>query len=272
LVDQTPTSGNASRRSSSASSAALSDFSQMEDELDKLIEAGDWQAVVIAAAKFDAEGSYMGEDASRRSSTQASDANSYASVMDNSSTGRSASMGGKSVNTSASQRERLLEIRARVIQLVRDVVPEEVDNVDEMMLQFKGKEEDLLETLRTMKERSVAKKARLEAQKIARRNTRSRDKTEGFQPAVAANSNESILEDSDETDEIYFESNTSTSVTDGDEIAGSSGSYSGIEDFGSFEHATKVDPDKAAAAAAAWAIERSLNEMMEKEQQQEGFL
>ena len=58
-----------------------------------------------------------------------------------------------------------------------------MDNVNEMMNQFKGKEEELLETLRTMKERNVAKKARLESQKIARRNTRSRE-GEGF-PAPA---------------------------------------------------------------------------------------
>ena len=44
-------------------------------------------------------------------------------------------------------------IREEVENLVRRVVPEEIDNVDEMMLQFKGREEELVETLRTMQQR-----------------------------------------------------------------------------------------------------------------------
>ena len=37
-------------------------------------------------------------------------------------------------------------------------VPEEKDNVDEMMMQFRGREEELVETLRSMQERQVAQK------------------------------------------------------------------------------------------------------------------
>jgi hypothetical protein len=58
------------------------------------------------------------------------------------------------------------EIREEVENLVRRVVPEEIDNVDEMMLQFEGREEELVETLRTMQEKASGPKgprARAEA-------------------------------------------------------------------------------------------------------------
>ena len=275
-------------RRKSASSVTLSDFSQKATELDLLIDAGDWQAVVVAAARYDAEGGSTigGEDASRscrsRTSTQGSDANdtsSYTSNMD-----YSISMG-RSVATSASQKERIQEIREQVTKLVLDTVPDEVDNVDEMMNQFKGKEEELLETLRTMKERNVAKKARVESQKIARRNTRSRDRKEGFPstvtstpsttPAVgrlvnedteAEEHSENILASSSSNDNDSMPEGSSSVTTDNDEETVETGYDSGKEYVGSFENATRVDPDTAAAAAAAWAIQRSLDNMMEKEE------
>ena len=61
--------------------------------------------------------------------------------------------------------QKVQEIRSEVESLVRRVVTEEIDNVDEMMLQFKGREEELVETLRTMQERQVAQKARVQGQK-----------------------------------------------------------------------------------------------------------
>ena len=48
------------------------------------------------------------------------------------------------------------EIKSEVEALVRRVVPDEIDNVDEMMKQFKGREDEMIETLRTMQERSIA--------------------------------------------------------------------------------------------------------------------
>jgi len=300
----TTTSAKRSRRkkqSSSASSVTSNEFSQKAAELDRLIDAGDWQAVVVVAAQYDAEGESTvgGEDASRscrsRTSTQGSDAqgsdamDSYVSNTDYSSVDRSFSMG-RSVTTSASQKERLQEIRAQVTQMVQDIVPDEVDNVDEMMNQFKGKEEELLETLRTMKERNVAKKARLESQKIARRNTRSRDKKEGFPSSATTattatttpsaklgfglpvnedtetESPEVILASSDSNDDDVSLPPVSSSITsDNDEETDETGYYTAKE-YGSFENTQRIDPDTAAAAAAAWAIQRSLDRMIEKEE------
>jgi len=64
------------------------------------------------------------------------------------------------------------EVRSEVEALVRRVVPEEIDNIDEMMNQFKGREEELVETLRTMQERAVAQKARQAGQKSAKMEAR----------------------------------------------------------------------------------------------------
>lgn len=239
-------------------------FEKLEKlELDRLIEAGDWQGVMMAAARYDADAGgtiSTGEEGSRsarsRSSTQGSDTvdgSSY-SGADHSSAYNSTVKG--SVGTSGSQKERVEEIRAQVERLVREVVPDEVENVDEMMTQFNGKEEELLETLRTMKERDVAKKARLEAQKIARRNTRSKETGDEF--SQGRNPSTSSVEatgdppsDSDDDTDFSPEPTSALPVV-----------------AGSFAQATKGgDRDAAAAAAAEWAIERSLSELMEKDQQ-----
>ncbi|KAG7372442.1 hypothetical protein IV203_018585 [Nitzschia inconspicua] len=234
-------------------------------ELDRLIEQGDWQAVMAAAARYDADAGgtiSTGEEGSRsarsRSSTQGSDTmdGSYYSGADYSSAYNSTIKG--SVATSASQTERIKEIRSQIETLVREVVPDEVENVDEMMTQFNGKEEELLETLRTMKERDVAKKARMEAHKIARRNTRSKEKKEKDDAfSQGRDRSSSSLEatgepPSDTDDESDFSPEPS--------LAPASGSFAQVNEGGG-------DRDAAAAAAAEWAIERSLSELVEKEQQ-----
>ena len=66
------------------------------------------------------------------------------------------------------------EIRAEVERLVRRVVPDEIDNIDEMLLQFRGREEELIETLRTMQERSVAQRARAAVQKTAKQEAKAK--------------------------------------------------------------------------------------------------
>jgi uncharacterized protein YdaU (DUF1376 family) len=60
-------------------------------------------------------------------------------------------------------------VRAEIEALVRKVVPEETKNIDHMIAEFEGNEEDLLKTLRAMKERLVAKKARLQGRKQAKK-------------------------------------------------------------------------------------------------------
>ena len=52
-------------------------------------------------------------------------------------------------------------VRAEVEAVVRLVVPEEAGNIDEMMAQFGGQEEELVEALRWTLERHIASGARL---------------------------------------------------------------------------------------------------------------
>jgi hypothetical protein len=172
-------------------------------ELDRLVEAGDWAGVVAAAAKYDAQETVVGDNSrgesgssrggssralssSALSSALSSGGGSSGSMGDGESTGTGHSAGsgttgltgsvftstGTTASDSNSRVKKLDEIRAEVEQLVEHVVPEEKDNVDEMMMQFRGREEELVETLRSMQERAVASKARVEGQKRAKQTAR----------------------------------------------------------------------------------------------------
>jgi hypothetical protein len=134
-----------------------------------LVDAGDWEGVVLAAAKFEAS-----EEGSKGSSKSQKSGSATESRSIGGSTGEKSSGYSPSVSDSESpsKQQKRAEIRAEVEALVRRVVPEEIDNVDEMMLQFKGREEELVETLRTMQERAVAHKARVQGQKAAKREAR----------------------------------------------------------------------------------------------------
>eukprot|EP00531_Pseudo-nitzschia_arenysensis_P017649 CAMPEP_0116148754 /NCGR_PEP_ID=MMETSP0329-20121206/18552_1 /TAXON_ID=697910 /ORGANISM="Pseudo-nitzschia arenysensis, Strain B593" /LENGTH=1247 /DNA_ID=CAMNT_0003644961 /DNA_START=214 /DNA_END=3957 /DNA_ORIENTATION=+ len=172
-------------------------------ELDRLVETGDWEGVVAAAAKFDAQEALRGD-------AQSSQNSESGSAVDSTGGGSSSALsgsggGGSSVGTAPSnmsgsqtidtttspstytatgltatsdtastrsKARKLNEIRDEVEALVTAVVPEEADNVDEMMTQFRGREEELVETLKSMKERQVAQKARKESQKQAKREAK----------------------------------------------------------------------------------------------------
>ena len=116
-------------------------------ELDQLVESGDWEGVVLAAAKYEAGGDSV--DESSHSASQST--TTQGTLVD------------------------VQEYRQQVEDLVRRVVPDELPNVDEMMQQFRGREEELIETLRTMEERAVAQKARDATQKQAK--TQAKQKT-----------------------------------------------------------------------------------------------
>jgi hypothetical protein len=157
-------------------------------ELDRLVEAGDWEGVVAAAAKFDAQEILTGggnDSVSSRGSGSARSAGSPSgggsmgstaggtSVFSGSGTGgRSAFTSSVGTSSDANRTKNLEDIRAEVEELVKHVVPEEKDNVDEMLTQFRGREEELVETLRSMKERAVAQKARILGQKRAKRDAK----------------------------------------------------------------------------------------------------
>jgi hypothetical protein len=151
-------------------------------ELDQLVDAGDWEGVVLAAAKYQTEASRNVEGIAGASVESSGDSMTGTGTD----TGASPSMS-TSVSDSPSKIAKRAEIRAEVEALVRRVVPEEIDNVDEMMNQFKGREEELIETLRTMQERAAAQKARAASQKAAKvkaKQTVQRGVVPGVKPAA----------------------------------------------------------------------------------------
>lgn len=167
---QTSRSGAGSRQGSSATGSI---DAARAAELDHLVEAGDWEGVVLAAARFEASDT----GGSRGSRSGQSIDSASASATDSATggaTGSSPSVQSESLTASddPSKMKKRAEFREEVEALVRRVVPEEIDNVDEMMNQFKGREEELVETLRTMQERAVAQKARSAGQRAAKAEAR----------------------------------------------------------------------------------------------------
>lgn len=131
--------------------------------LDQLVDAGDWEGLIAAAARYEAAGSQGRKSGGSSASSAASNVSGSAST-----TGTGTLGSPSSVSDTQSKAQRRQELREEVEALVRRVVPEEIDNIDEMMEQFKGREEELVETLRTMQERSIAQKARTAVQKAAK--------------------------------------------------------------------------------------------------------
>jgi len=74
-------------------------------------------------------------------------------------------------NTSSlsNEKQQMNMYRAEVEALVRRVVPDEIDNIDDIMVQFSGREEELIETLKAMQEKSIAQRARAAVQRTAKR-------------------------------------------------------------------------------------------------------
>jgi hypothetical protein len=182
------TSGSGASKQLSLNNATLNP--SRAAELDRLVEAGDWEGVVAAAAKFDAQeathqrisgGSSLHSRSSSRSSSGSTPGNS-GSVGSGSGSGTRITAGGVSTGSTGSGARKLSEIREEVEGLVKQVVPEEQDNVDEMMMQFQGREEELVETLRSMQERQIANKARVEGQKRAKRDAK--DQVEAQKAAI----------------------------------------------------------------------------------------
>lgn len=138
--------------------------------MDHLVEAGDWEGVVLAAARFEAS------DAAGSRGSRSGQSIDSASATDSATGGATGSSPSVSESLTASDDpskvKKRAEIREEVEALVRRVVPEEIDNVDEMMNQFKGREEELVETLRTMQERAVAQKARAAGHRAAKAEAR----------------------------------------------------------------------------------------------------
>jgi hypothetical protein len=170
-------SNSKSSMSYSAVGSSIQSLSQREldgektRELDNLIQTGDWEGIIQAAARFEAE---INQDDQSATIFEDND-----SQTDSRSGSRSGSLNSGSVFSSSIQPSSAVsetqdpppnqeEYRKEVHDLVSRVVPEELEHVDDMIAQFKGRENELLETLRTMQERNVAQKAKKTDQQKAK--------------------------------------------------------------------------------------------------------
>ncbi|CAJ1960142.1 unnamed protein product [Cylindrotheca closterium] len=140
-------------------------------ELDNLIQSGDWEGVIQAAARYEAEigqgdqSATVFEDSDSRSDSKSdSRSGSFTIGSQFSSIQQSSAASGAGSKATPNQ----AEFKKEVEDLVAKVIPEEADHVDDMIEQFKGRENELLETLRTMQERNIAQKARKAEQQRAK--------------------------------------------------------------------------------------------------------
>ncbi|EJK44858.1 hypothetical protein THAOC_36569, partial [Thalassiosira oceanica] len=128
----------------SSVSVSTTEHSQLR-EMEQLVEAGDWQAVMQVASRYE--------------TATASDAESLAGPDGESDGDSSREEGSRSPELSlqdasaASAAGSQSEYRAEIEDLLSKVMPDELENVDEMLQQFRGREDELLDTLRTMRDR-----------------------------------------------------------------------------------------------------------------------
>jgi type II secretory pathway component PulM len=246
-------------------------------ELDRLVEAGDWEGVVAAAAKFDAQEATHHSDRSGSNPSKegsSSDVTSGASGSVGSSNSNSLGSGsrthftvgtaeGTATTDSNSQSHRKLgEIRKEVDELVRQVVPEEQDNVDEMMLQFQGREEELVETLRSMQERQVVEKSRVEGQKKAKFDVREQAQSNKRELAKKATE---VKDDDDENSRKREQD-----LKEEQEALAQAAEWEAVAQQARNQNASAAN-DSAAQDAADWAIAQSLNQMSTSKEEPEAF-
>ncbi|KAG7372444.1 hypothetical protein IV203_018587 [Nitzschia inconspicua] len=138
------------------------------NQLDQLIERGDWEGIILAAANFEEEENGTTNAFTLANAIEKSSDDSQGRLMvhedgsDDEYSGRdyytasNHSSRRSSRSSVISQKRTRDEFREEVLALVQEVVPEEVDHVDEMLEQFAGREQELIDTLETMQERAEA--------------------------------------------------------------------------------------------------------------------
>ncbi len=140
--------------------------------------------------------------------------------------GSSSASSSSASHVSQQEKQQANAYRVEVESLLRRVVPDEVDNIDDIMEQFSGREEELIETLRVMQEKSIAQRARAAVQRSAKREAgranrdTAHDDDEDMDQSVETDGSYSYTTGSKSTDGISIysreESSTeySTNVTD----------------------------------------------------------
>ncbi len=181
--DSTFESGNADegdeREGSEAYSRSSADEgSSYESGSKSARDDGNWDGIAEGADSFEDNGSSL-ESSSKRSSmkdtSMTDDEDGSFSGSESNSGSVSGSGSGSTETTRTDEREKRAEYHAQVDALVRLVLPDEVEKVDAMMEQFKGREAELVSTLQTMQERSATQRARAAVHKSKSRPQRGED-------------------------------------------------------------------------------------------------
>lgn len=102
------------------------------------------------------------------SSSEADEATTTSRSRSSAATSSSGIKTSSTTSSSSRERRRKNAYRAEVEALVRRVVPDELSNVDDILIQFSGREQELIETLRAMQEKSIAQRARAAVQRSAK--------------------------------------------------------------------------------------------------------
>jgi len=122
-------------------------------DLDQLVDSGDWEAVVLLAAEYEAQTASDGSCSESLSSySEQLLSSDLGSIKSDNSASASSSYNEESDDIPYNAQKRA-KIRLEVESLVQRLVPDEVGNIDEMMLQFRGREMELVEALGTMQEK-----------------------------------------------------------------------------------------------------------------------
>ena len=101
-------------------------------------------------------------------SSEADEATTISRSRSSATTSSSGIKTSSTTSSSSRERRRMNAYRAEVEALVRRVVPDELSNVDDILIQFSGREQELIETLRAMQEKSIAQRARAAVQRSAK--------------------------------------------------------------------------------------------------------
>mmetsp|Transcript_4136 Transcript_4136/g.6304 ORF Transcript_4136/g.6304 Transcript_4136/m.6304 type:complete len:951 (+) Transcript_4136:635-3487(+) len=134
--------------------------------IDTFVELRNWNAVIDTAEKFGQNQSL--EDAlhipagTTELNVQTSSLSAQASSMSlrKSTSSNSATKVNTGVVSEAVRRRKVEEVRKQIITLIVDAAPHEINNVDAMMEQFHGREEELLETIKLMDQRQKIERSR----------------------------------------------------------------------------------------------------------------
>ena len=177
-------------------------------------EGGSGDSSSSSDTSSSADGSTSSSSSGDQVTTEASSSEEEPTIPDDRSF-HTAGTAGNGLLNDATQFHRQLQIRNEVEELVRELVPEEVENLDAMFVQFAGREEELLSTLHTMRERRAKVRARAAVHKSKARPPPRMQENPRYSRASQASSGSDTL-------------TGSPGATQGSNLRASGGAFAGV--------------------------------------------